>query len=417
MNQVHCADAAKFIAQLPNSSVDLVLTLPPYCGLRDYDVKGQIGLESHPQQYIEKLASVFEELKRVLKPHGSLFLNLGDTYCSMKGSCFNAGGGRTSLAQPAYKTLARDRNPNRMLAPDGGWLQPKQLLMIPARVAIAMQADGWILRNDIIWSKPNGMPSSVKDRLTSKYEHVFHFVKSRRYFYDLDAIRGPHRSLHPQGRSKRTAEGRTSHTKRHLLGLRARGNNYIGHPRGKNPGDILRCSPETRNLGTVIGRKGATKVPSGKGWMGHPHGGMARIVGAEDPRWLSPKGKNPGDFWTVVTRPFTGAHFAVFPEKLCELPIKATCPPKVCVQCGKPNRAMLFRPKKHGRPQSTKKFADAAKPCSCDAGFRPGTVFDPFAGSGTALVVAKRLGRLYLGCDLNPSYVRLANERLQNVSG
>ena len=452
------------------------MTSPPYWGLRDYGVKGQIGLEFHPQEYVENLVKLFSEARRVLKPSGSLFLNLGDTYCSTKGYCRNAGGSVTSISQPAFKVLNGTRNPNRMLRPDGKWLQPKQLLMIPARVAIALQDDGWVLRNDIIWNKPNGMPTSVKDRLANRYEHVFHFVKSKRYFFDLDAIRVPHRSLHPQGRSRRAIEGRTPHTNRHLFGLRKAGTGYVGHaagknpgdvikaaggkrsdtpyrynnlhlswllygrdevhPAGKNPGDIVVCSPETRRLGEIIDSKQAVKVPSGKGWIGHPPGGMARILRENDQRWLSPGGKNPGDFWTISTRPFKGAHFAVYPEKLCEMPIKAACPESVCKRCGIPRERITQRwgwqgsvwndrqPNRTpaGRRGPTRLWAE--KPvyrtkgwtrCGCKAGFRSGIVFDPFAGAGTTLVVAKRLGRRYLGCDLNRDYVKLARRRLRSA--
>jgi DNA modification methylase len=356
------------------------MTSPPYWALRDYGIAGQLGLEPHPREYVEKLVAIFHDLRRVLKPSGSLFLNLGDTYWS------------------------RNRNPNPMLTPDRHWLQPKQLLLIPARVAIAMQEDGWIVRNSIIWCKPNGMPSSVKDRLANRYEYVFHFVKSRQYYYDLDAIRIPHRSLHAQGQSHRTVEGRTPHTQRHLLGLRNAGRGYVGHSAGKNPGDIIECPPETRTLGAILSQRRVAKVPWGKGWIGHPAGGMARILREGDARWLSPNGRNPGDFWTIPTRPFAAAHFAVFPERLCEQPIKAACPSEVCVKCGAPRRRV-----------SAKCQTAARTSCSCGARFRPGIVFDPFAGAGTTLVVAEKLGRLHLGCELNPDYVRLARQRLSRT--
>lgn len=442
----------------------------------------QLGLERLPQEYLERIVGIFSDLKRVLKPHGSLYLNLGDTYCSTKGSCLNAGGGVTSVPQPAFKALALRKNPNRMLKPDGHWLQPKQLLMIPARVAVAMQEDGWILRNDIIWHKPNGLPSSVKDRLTNKYEHLFHFVKSPRYFYDLDAIRVPHKSLQPQGQSRRASEGRTERTERHLLGLRKAGTGYLGHrygknpgdvivttgantgqnnkapysennkhfarvlysskeamyPAGKNPGDIVEIAAETRAFGSIIGKKGVAKVPFGKGWVGHPPGGMARILREQDSRWLSANGKNPGDFWNVSTKPFPEAHFAVYPEALCEQPIKAACPAQVCIQCGVPRQRITCRAGYAGRrrdddghPRHLPGFRERESrsqwgeqpihattgwtSCSCKAGFRPGIVFDPFAGAGTTLVVAKKLGRFYLGCELNPAYVKLAKRRLQVV--
>ncbi len=339
--------------------------------------------------------------------------------------------------------------------------------MIRARTAIALQGDGWLLRNSIIWHKPNGMPSSVRDRLTNRYEHLFHFVKSPRYFYDLDAIRVPHRSPHPQRRSHRVAEGRTTHTARHLLGLRQAGKGYIGHPAGsnpgdviltaantgirnklpyrdnnphiarlrngheaihpmgKNPGDVLACSPETRALGILVGQKLVTKVPTGKGWIGHPPGGMAQIVASQDPRWLSPGGKNPGDFWAISTRAFRGAHFAVFPEALCELPIKAACPKKVCTRCGMsvPARHEGHLPNGPQR-RRLKQLRDAKwtnspvyyRCCSCRAGTTAGVVFDPFAGAGATLVVAKKLARFYLGSDLNPAYVELARKRLSKTA-
>jgi len=119
-----------------------VMTSPPYWGLRDYEIEGQIGLEKHPQEYVERLAGIFSDLKRVLKPRASFYLNLGDTCCRTKESCFNAGGGPNSVAQAAYKRLTGYVNPNRMLRPNGRWLQPKQLLLIPARIAIALQEDG-----------------------------------------------------------------------------------------------------------------------------------------------------------------------------------------------------------------------------------------------------------------------------------
>ena len=414
MNTVRRADATVFLKGLRDECVDTAVTSPPYWGLRDYGVKGQIGLEATPQEYVGRITQIFRELRRVLKPHGSLYLNLGDTYCSTKGSCVNAGGSTRSLARSAYKDLAGKSNPNRMLAPDGRWLQPKQLLMIPARVAISLQDDGWILRNAIIWHKPNGMPSSVKDRLTNKHEYVFHFVKSERYYFNLDAIRTPHRSAHPQGASRRTREGRTRRTERHLLGLRARGKGYIGHPLGRNPGDVLTCSPETRTLGAVLGKRGAVKVPGGSGWLGHPPGGMARIVRERDPRWLPEGGRNPGDFWSISPQPFRGAHFAVFPEALCETPIKATCPSSVCACCGLPKQ-MLPRSKRaaqDGRPGRT----TVRGACRCAGEFHPGVVLDPFAGSGTALAVAAKLGRFFLGCDLNGDYVKLARARLRNLA-
>lgn len=307
------------------------------------------------------------------------------------------------------------------------------------------------------------MPCSAKDRLANKYEHLFHFVKSKQYYYDLDAIRVPHRSIQPQGRSKRTTEGRTAHTKRHLLGLRRAGPGYVGHPLGKNPGDVatasntgrnnktpyrhnnphkarlagvqearhpggknpgdvLRCASETRTLGRLLGTRGITKVPFGSGWTGHPPGGMARILRERDPRWLAKAGKNPGDFWSIATKPFPKAHFAVYPEALCDQPIRAACPAKVCVRCGRPRLRITRRVGHTGRlrrddarprhgpgfRRRKKRSAWGEQPfyqttgwtrCRCKKGFRPGIVLDPFAGAGTTLVVAKRLGLFGIGLE------------------
>jgi site-specific DNA-methyltransferase (cytosine-N4-specific) len=579
VGQIHCSDAGQFIARLPNESIDFVMTSPPYWGLRDYGVEGQIGLEKNPRKYIDTLVAVFRDLQRVLKAHGSFYLNLGDTYCSMKGSCFNAGGGARSIRQFAYRQLTRGTNPNRMLKADGRWLQPKQLLMIPARVAVGLQDDGWILRNDIIWYKPNGLPSSVRDRLANKYEHVFHFVKSRRYYYDLDSIRVPQASLRfaaGNGRSRnhqiydrnadqrgvalgRKSPGgmvestRTQRKKGAFRLLRADGKNpgdVVGaiegqtggnnkgpyrhnnlhiarllrgrdtmHAAGKNPGDIVsarsrlvglrktstkRKPPEPGEPGAFhpfgenpggmsttdqecldlwksalldeyarIGRIGPKRFWGKHELLDERSGGFRALLNSGQSRnagysiieglpvgdelkqllknwwhdhsghWL---GRNPGDFWKISTEPFPQAHFAVYPEQLCVRPILSSCPPLVCKVCGKaappsfstaPARHIPARdiwnersragedgmPVVHsavhataaggGRPAAytQRRIADTTS-CSCRAPFEPGIVFDPFAGAGTTLVAAKRLGRRWLGCELNPEFVKMARHRL-----
>ncbi|MBI4446876.1 MAG: site-specific DNA-methyltransferase [Acidobacteria bacterium] len=451
--------------------------------------RGELGLEPDFCLYIEHLCAVFDGIKRVVKSTASVWVNLGDTYWSAKGSCFNPGGGQHSL-----ETSRREVYPlHRGNKTDIPWLRPKSLCQIPNRFAIAMTDRGWILRNDIIWCKPNGMPSSVKDRLTNKYEHIFHFVKSRHYYYDLDPIRVPHTSLHPQGHSWRTLEGRTMHTQRHLLGLRKAGAGYIGHASGKNPGDVMQIgadvattAPRSRGLcamefhgepddsldfwkrevlesfrciGKATGRRfrGKHNQLSKNSFRTALNSGQARtavnaiIDGLDIPagvkrelkRWWHDhsghvQGTNPGDLWKVATRPFPEAHFAVYPETLCELPIKATCPPAVCSECGKPRQRIIEKSgysgrsrKDNGHRRHVPGFKErenrsqwGEKPvhvttgwtsCHCNAGFRPGVVFDPFAGAGTTLVVAKKLGRLYLGCDLKPAYVKLANRRLRET--
>ena len=223
-NIIHTGDCFDVLPTLPDESVHMVMTSPPYWNLRDYDHADQLGLEPESEQYVQNMADVFDEVKRVLRPDGSLWLNLGDTY------------------------------------------ENKDKQLIPQRVAIELQSRGWILRNDVTWVKPNPMPQSVKDRLNDTTEKVFHFVKSREYWYDLDAIREEH--------AESTME-------------RGSGSDYS-------------TKTYTAEYDDTVNHK--------KEWTVHP------------------KGKNPGDVFDVATKPFPEAHFAVYPPELCEKPIKASCP-------------------------------------------------------------------------------------------
>lgn len=221
--------------------------------MRDYGVAGQIGLEPSPEEYIKKLVEVFRELKRVLKDSGSFYLNMGDTY---GGSVCGFRSFKKNNAGLSGVTDAQDVSSRRKL-PLGRpiWIRPKQLLLIPARLAIALQEDDWLLRNDIIWHKNNPMPCSVRDRLTNTYEHVFHFVKNERYWYDLDAIRVPHKHGIPAKFNNQVRGGKIGYKLRkgspkHYKSLVDRvkayrdanpghGSNIFGNPRGKNPGDVV----------------------------------------------------------------------------------------------------------------------------------------------------------------------------------
>jgi len=371
--------------------------------LRDYGVEGQLGLEDHPQKYITKIVEVMDEIYRVLKKSGSTYLNLGDTYCGSWGSESKHHQTSISEVHKNEKRIQPEKSPQARIS-SGKWLQPKQLLLIPSRVAIALQNEGWVLRNDIIYKKMNPMPCSVKDRLATTYEHVFHFVKSRRYFYDLDAIREPWRDTNPYdlrrakskhpGYNGKYASGYNSAYRKNILGQGMKGQ-PVGDPfRGKNPGDVIKDyhskakpylvnNPHRerqfgkkeavhalgKNPGDVI-HGGPIRPPShpyrGNGWE---ENALERGVGKNHPL-----GKNPGDFWEIKTQPFRGAHFAVYPEKLCEMPIKSSCPVN-------------------------------------------GIVLDPFAGSGTTCVVAKKLGRKWIGIDINPDYCIMARKRLAQVWG
>lgn len=177
---------------MPSDFVDMVITSPPYWNLRSYNVDGQIGIEVHPNQYISKMVEVGREIRRVLKPTGSYYLNLGDTF-------WGGGMRRPGNDNPFQLETEKQRQEIKekiggQLKPDGKWLQPKQLLLIPSRVAVALQNDGFILRSDLVWAKGNPLPTPVQDRYNTTYEHVFFFTKERRYYFDLDAIRIPHSS-------------------------------------------------------------------------------------------------------------------------------------------------------------------------------------------------------------------------------
>lgn len=456
LGKVHCSDALKFVERLPDDCVDFIMTSPPYWGLRDYGVEGQIGLERHPREYIDRIALIFREVRRILRPHGSLYLNLGDTYCSTKGACFNAGGGKRSLRQPAFKRLDRIKNPNRMVKPNGGWLQAKQLLLIPSRVAARLQEDGWILRNDIIWYKPNGLPNSVKDRLTNKYEHVFHFVKSKRYFYDLDAIRLPHKrgTARAEIDFKRMLSGRQVYSGK-WNGSPTQRAFVAGHVLGKNPGDVFRTKTAD---GSYRGAHTMRRPPN----PSQPHAFHSRGKNPGDVLTLTKhevairkftadslhrrayhaRGKNPGDFWEITTRPFPQAHFAVYPLDLCVRPIQSSCPQFVCTKCEKPplpkarknpslsisewRKAAIGRGQplerlvaswpggNTGLPNLPHPLSQDWKVCACKSGFEAGIVFDPFAGAGSTLLVAQLLGRRWLGCELKKDYTKMAECRIRS---
>lgn len=290
------------------------------------------------------------------------------------------------------------------------------------------------------------MPSSVKDRLTNTFEHVFHFVKSRHYFYDLDAIREPWRDTNPHdlkrtinkhpGYSGKYASGYNSRYGRNLPGQGMKGQ-PVGDPsKGKNPGDVIRdyhskaCpylenNPHReRQFGKKEARHALGKNPGDviHGRPAKPPHHPYRGEGWEENAFergsgkSHPLGKNPGDFWEITTQPFRGAHFAVYPEKLCEMPIKASCPSEVCKRCGKPRVKILKQHVSFGRKPSRAKYGTkTSTDCGCKAGFEPGILLDPFCGSGTTCVVAKRLGRRWIGIDINPDYCKMGRKRLAKV--
>lgn len=295
---------------LKNDSVDCVVTSPPYWGLRDYGVDGQLGLEPTPYEYVENMIAVFREVQRVLKPSGSLWLNLGDSYAS---------------AQP-------NRGPI-----DG--LKPKDLVGVPWRVAFALQADGWWLRNDEIWCKPNPMPESTRDRATRAHEYIFHLTKAKRYYYDYEAARETsdapiHDTIEARKkRAKWDAKSAPSNDPNGKNGIRPKNDKQRGHSR-RHAGFNERWDSMTKQAQAVSGR-------------------------------------NRRSWRTVATRPFPGAHYAVFPPDLIKPHILSTCPVG-------------------------------------------GIVLDPFAGSGTTIYTANQMGRRGIGLELSWDYCEMAKKSIGN---
>lgn len=378
LNTIHNCDALRLLGNMPSQSVNCVVTSPPYFGLRNYQVDGQIGLEETPQAYVAKLVELFREVRRVLRDDGTVWLNLGDSYVGGGGyspdAPSNQNGGSLSSRRVGE---GGGRTTSAIRLVEG--LPSKNLLGIPWRVAFGLQDDGWILRSDIIWAKPSCMPESVTDRPTKAHEYIFLFAKSQRYFYDADAIREPLETpMHnPGNKDKRF------------------------NKQGTNSWDVDRM----------------------------------------DEVWGNPLGRNKRSVWEIATEPNAFAHFATFPTKLIEPMILAGCPDKVCSKCGaawvreveretvnirpgnvsgKDATAPHFIEKGSGgntnlryRPETTRQTIGFKPTCTCNADTRPGVVYDPFMGSGTTALVARRHGRNYIGSELNPEYVQIARERLR----
>jgi site-specific DNA-methyltransferase (adenine-specific) len=322
-NVILVGDVRKRLVEVPTRSVDCVITSPPYFNLRNYGVRDQIGLEGQVSEWVDELRLVMGGIARVLKPSGSVWLNLGDTYSRH----------------------------DRYGSP------PKSVLLGPERLALGLIEDGWTIRNKVVWAKNSVMPNPVRDRLSCTWEVVYFLTRERRYFFDLDAIRIPHRSNRPKQRGVAVGEK--------LLDSRP---DWAGPLAGNNAG---------------LARMKATGI------VGHP------------------LGKNPGDVWQLPVSNYRGAHHATFPPALVERPLLATCPERVCIQCGGPWRRENVDPR---RRKATK--GDMRANCSCQAGWQPGLVLDPFCGANTTGLVAERLGRDWLGIELNPTYARLAEERI-----
>lgn len=309
-----CGDALTMLKTMPDESVNCCVTSPPYYALRDYGVDGQIGREATPALYVARLTEIFREVRRVLTPDGTLWLNIADTYAGK--------GDQGEHTDPKYPNGRTGQVVALNKKVEG--CKAKDLIGIPWMLAFALRQDGWYLRSDIIWMKANPMPESAKDRPSRCYEHIFLLSKSRKYFYDGDAIAEPI----AETTIRRIKGGRSTKTKH---------------------GEVI----PGQNTVQAINR------PREAGTYTEADISMFR---------------NKRDVWQINTYPYHGGHFAAFPPKLAETCILAGCP----------------------------------------AG---GTVLDPFIGSGTVGLVAKRLDRHYIGIELNPDYCTLAEQRIGGDDG
>lgn len=371
MNKIYQGDSLAILKKMPDASIDCCVTSPPYYGLRDYGAKAQIGLEETPELFIIKLVQVFQEVNRVLKPDGTLWVNMGDTYAaywgqkygqgqSLSGSRENNGSAPPAKKSPVFSKSKRDtKRYGGGNIPAYGCVKPKDLFGIPWMLAFALRDYGWYLRQDIIWYKPNPMPESVSDRCTKSHEYIFLLSKSPRYYYDADSI-------------KTDVKDAT------IARMSQQINDKIEHVRvvGKTNSSVKEFGPG-RKPRKGVDHKGGNQgsengIPAmainGNGVRGHSgyFGADGELIGG---------GKaNKKSVWQVTTKPFSEAHFATFPEDLIV----------DCIKAG------------------------------CRGG---GTVLDPFMGAGTTALVARKLNRNFIGIELNPQYIQIAERRLEKELG
>ena len=415
--RLYCGDALTVLRTLPEGMARCCVTSPPYWGLRDYGVAGQLGLERTPDEYVANMVEVFLEVRRVLTEDGTLWLVMGDSYCS-GGQRQGANGQMADRS--VVKARAQVRNgkaaagmgaPQR--PPSVVGVKPKDLVGIPWMLAFALRADGWYLRSDIIWSKPNPMPESVTDRPTKAHEYVFLLSKAARYYYDQAATLEPV-SANTHARLSQDVMAQVGSFRAHG-GAKTNGPmRAVGRAPGVNP---------KAELG-VVGRE-------------------KQNASFSEACAMPVSERNARTVWEIPTQPFTGAHFATFPEELARRCILAgTSARGACPKCGAAWERVVEREKHYhrqpkatrvrygGREEDGRDFARAVistetlnwRPrCNCrlpntiDAvpwTPRPDVVLDPFGGSGTVAQVATGNGRGSIYIDLNPKYLELARQRI-----
>lgn len=390
--QLWCGDVRSVLPLLPAGIAQTCITSPPYFGLRDYGVDGQLGLESTPAAFLETMTDVFDQVRRVLRPGSTLWCNMGDSYAS-NWPCNR----RNVIGTGSLENGKRENRPPRGI---GDGIKDKDLMMIPAELAITLRNAGWWLRSEIIWAKPNPMPESVTDRPTKSHEQVYLLANAQKYFYDAEAIK----------------ENTTGNA-------HARGNGV--NPKAAEPGSGIR---QNTSFSAAVNE----------------------IVSSRNARTV----------WTIAPQPFSEAHFATFPPELPERCIKAgTSAHGQCVACGDPYTRIIEKqpytadkmpdgwdtgPGRHeafhreGREKGKGRDRTAAnrngegqstldngsvlqtatigwqKTCKCETDeVEPQIVLEPFAGAGTTLIAAKKLGRRSIGIELNPDYCKIIVARIQ----
>lgn len=323
--QILVGDVRTRLADLPDASIDCIITSPPYWAMRDYGSDEQIGAEANVEAWAAAIAEICDDLARVLTPSGALWLNLGDGY---------------------------SRHPKEGAS-------KKSLLLGPQRVAMRLTRAGWLLRNIVVWAKKNPMPFSGTDRLSTTHEFVYFFTRQSHYYFNLDAIR------------------ETATTVAHATSF-------------SRPTYPPREAVPHLNGGT------APRIDLNQGLA------AMRATGSAS----HPLGRNPGDVWSTATASYRGAHFATFPTELVRRPLLATCPERVCIECGHPwQRA----------PQvidGRKLEVGPLRSVCGHTGWRTGRVLDPFMGAGTVAIAAETYDRDWIGIELNPAYAELAEKRI-----
>lgn len=382
-------DCRDVLAGLEADSAHTVVTSPPYWGLRDYGIgKDAFGLEPTYQLYVEHAVEIFRAVRRVLRPDGTLWLNLGDSYATGAGKVGDCPGGgeqgarwagtemrghrgqhlprQSGKAAPRIEAMGPMTQPNRMPQPG---LKPKDLCGIPWRVAFALQDDGWWLRQDIIWSKPNPMPESVTDRCTKAHEYLFLLSKSERYYFDQGAILedcspNTHARLSQDVQAQIGSERVPGKTNGNMKAVARRGGGNRSH---KGVAAYEAGAGEHRT------KAGLVQFSERQRKLAEAGSGIKNNESMDAALAIMPLKRNRRSVWEVATQPFSEAHFATFPPALIEPCILAGCPPG-------------------------------------------GLVLDPFFGAGTTGLVCDRLGRDCIGIDLSPEYVAMAARRIEGDS-